>query len=131
MNAARTNGGETSGGKRIFIVEDEPLIRLLLEDMLQDLGYAVAAEATRIDEALQFARTGAFDLAILDVNVNGKDTAAVADVLAARGRPFVIVTGYGPHGLPPAHRGRPTLMKPFERESLKRMVAAAIAQSAE
>ena len=39
--------------KRILIVEDEPMIRMLLEDMLGELGYTVAAEAACIDEALE------------------------------------------------------------------------------
>ena len=43
--------------KRILVVEDEPMIRMLLEDMLDELGYTVAAEAARIDEALEATRS--------------------------------------------------------------------------
>ena len=39
--------------KRILVVEDELMIRMLLEDMLGELGYSVAAEAACIDEALE------------------------------------------------------------------------------
>jgi DNA-binding NarL/FixJ family response regulator len=52
--------------KRILVVEDELMIRLLLEDMLSELGYTVAAEAARMDEALEATKNADFDLAILD-----------------------------------------------------------------
>jgi CheY-like chemotaxis protein len=112
---------------RILVVEDELLIRMLLEDMLTELGHTVTAEAVRIDDALTAARTAEFDLAILDVNLNGQTTGPVADVLAERGTPFMFSTGYGTHGLPEAHRGRPTLKKPFQMDGLKRMIETAAA----
>jgi CheY-like chemotaxis protein len=112
--------------KLVLIVEDELLIRMLMEDMLQELGYKVAAEAARINEAMQAVTNVTFDFAILDVNLNGDSTGPVADALAARGTPFVFVTGYGTHGLPPAHRDRPTLKKPFQIEGLKQTILAAL-----
>ena len=114
-------------GKRILVVEDELMIRMLLEDMLGELGYVVAAEAARIDEALDAANNAAFDVAILDVNLNGEPILPVADALAARGTPFVFATGYGERGLPEAYRDRPTLKKPFQIEGLEQMLQSAIA----
>jgi CheY-like chemotaxis protein len=111
---------------RVLVVEDEVLIRMLIEDMLQELGYAVAAEAARMDEAMAAAATADFDLAILDINLNGETTEAVADVLARRGRPFVFVTGYGTHALPDAHRRRPMLKKPFRLDGLRGVLEAAL-----
>src|SRR6516162_3078778 len=75
--------------KRILVVEDEVMIRMLLEDMLGELGYTVAAEAARIDEALEATKHADFDLAILDANLNGQPVSPVADALVARGTPFV------------------------------------------
>jgi CheY-like chemotaxis protein len=109
-------------GKRILVVEDELMIRMLLEDMLGELGYTIAAEAGRMDEALHAAKTAEFDVAILDVNLNGEPIFPVADLLTARGMPFVFATGYGEQGLPPVHRDRPTLKKPFQLEGLKLML---------
>ena len=77
------------------MVEDEYLIRMLLEDMLADLGYATAAAVGTIAEARALAESGDFELAILDVNVDGEQVYPVADILAKRGLPFVFVTGYG------------------------------------
>jgi CheY-like chemotaxis protein len=61
-----------SAGGSVFLVEDEVMIRMMVAGMLEELGYRVAAEAGDIDEALRLARTAEFDLAILDVNVNGR-----------------------------------------------------------
>jgi DNA-binding NtrC family response regulator len=112
--------------KRILVVEDELMIRMLLEDMLADLGCTIAAEATHLSDALEAARNADFDIAILDVNLGGEPIAPVADALAARGMPFVFATGYGERALPDSHRERPTLKKPFQLESLKRTLETAL-----
>jgi CheY-like chemotaxis protein len=113
-----------------LLVEDELMVRMLLEDMLGELGYSIAVEATRIDEALQAVESADFDLAILDVNVNGQPISPVADALAARGRPFVFATGYGESSLPELHRDRPTLKKPFQLDGLKRTLQSVLAAKA-
>src|SRR5438876_10264945 len=112
--------------KRILVVEDEPMIRMLLEDMLGELGYTVTAEAGRIEEALQAVKTADFDLAILDVNLDGEPVLPVADALVARGMPFVFATGYGERGLPGPYGVRPMLKKPFQMEVLKQMPRTAL-----
>jgi CheY-like chemotaxis protein len=112
--------------RRILVVEDELMIRMLLEDMLGELGYTVAAEAGRLDEALAAAKSAEIDVAILDVNLNGQPILPVADALAARGTPFVFATGYGERGLPEPYRDRPTLKKPFQLEGLKQMLDSAL-----
>ena len=68
----------------VFLVEDEVMIRMMVSDMLEELGYVVAAEAGEIGEALRLAESTYFDLAILDVNVNGKVISPVADLIKAR-----------------------------------------------
>ena len=115
---------------RVLVVEDELMIRMLLDDMLRELGCTVAAEAGRMDEALAAVGKGDFDIAILDVNLNGETTVPVAEALAARGLPFVFATGYGPHHLPEAFRDRPTLKKPFQVDGLSRLLQSALAGKA-
>jgi CheY-like chemotaxis protein len=111
-----------TGVRRVLVVEDEVLIGMLLEDMLSDLGYEIAATASRVEEAATLARDGQFDAAILDVNLNGQEVYPVADILAERGIPFVFATGYGEGGLPPHYQQRPTLQKPFQQETLERQL---------
>jgi|SRR5262249_30357873 CheY-like chemotaxis protein len=114
-------------GARVLVVEDELMIRMLLEDMLGELGYTVTAQAARVDEALDAVRNAAFDVAILDVNLNGQTIAPVAEALDARGMPFVFATGYGDVALPEAYRNRPTLKKPFHADGLSQSLEIALA----
>ena len=81
--------------KRILVVEDEALIAVMVEDMLMELGSAVAGPAASIAEALKLARAEAIDAAVLDVNVRGERIDPVAEVLFARGIPVLFATGYG------------------------------------
>ena len=91
------------------------MIRLLLDDMLTDLGYTMAAEAGRLDEALSIAKQGEFDVAILDVNLNGQPITPVVDVLIKRGVPFVFVSGYARRGIPEEHSNVPLCKSRFRR----------------
>jgi len=115
--------------KRVFVVEDEAMIRVLLESMLADLGYTVAAQAGEIDEATALAKTAAFDVALLDVNLHGRPITPVAEILTERGVPIIFASGYGERGVPEAYRDSPTLEKPFETEALERALWAAIGKS--
>jgi CheY-like chemotaxis protein len=109
-------------GGSVFLVEDEVMIRMMVADMLEELGFSVAAETGEINEAIRLAQSAEFDLAILDVNVNGKVISPVAELIKARNRPFIFATGYGSSGLPEEYRDRPALQKPFQLETLARLI---------
>jgi DNA-binding NtrC family response regulator len=113
---------------KLLVVEDDEMIRLLLADMLGEIGYTVAAEAASVEEALEATTKNSFDLAILDTDLKGQSVSPVADALVARDIRFVFVTGCGDHGLL-AYRDRPTLNKPFQIDALKRCCKSALAQS--
>ena len=117
-------------GGSVFLVEDEVMIRMMVADMLEELGYRVAAEAGEINEALKLAESADFDFAILDVNVNGKVISPVADLISARNRPFIFATGYGSSGLPEEYRDRPALQKPFQLETLAQMIDSTLKNAA-
>jgi CheY-like chemotaxis protein len=117
---------ENSAGKRVLVVEDELMIRMLLQDMLIDLGHTLAGEAGRLDDAVALARRGEFDVAILDVNLNGEPISPVVEVLIERGLPFVFATGYGARGVPEPYRTTPTLQKPFQADALAQAIEAAV-----
>ena len=120
-------GNSPEAMRRVLVVEDEYLIRMLLEDMLSELGYEIAGAVGSIAEARALAEGGAFDVAILDVNLDGEEIYPVADILARRGLPFVFVTGYGERSLADPYRDRPALQKPFQTEQLKKALAALLA----
>lgn len=107
---------------RILIVEDEMTIALLLEDMITDLGHEPAALAMRLPQALELAQTEDLDLAILDVNLDGRLSFPVAEVLQRRGVPFLFATGYGSGGIEPPYRDRVVIQKPFSLEDLGRAI---------
>jgi CheY-like chemotaxis protein len=109
--------------RRVLLVEDEVLITLLLQDMLLDLECEVADAPASLDDALSAARNGAFDLALVDLNLRGKLTYPVADLLKARQIPVIFVTGYGSAALEPAYAGVPVLEKPFHRKDLEAIIA--------
>ena len=68
---------------KVLVVEDDVMIRVVLADMLCELGYTVAAEAASIDEALEATRKTDFDLAILDADLKGRSVSPVADASRA------------------------------------------------
>jgi CheY-like chemotaxis protein len=117
-------------GRRVLVVEDELMIRMLLDGMLEDLGYTMAAEAGGIDEAIAVAKQGEFDVAVLDVNLNGQPITPVVEILIERGLPFVFATGYGQRGVPEAYRAHPTLQKPFQAEALEQALKAVAPKTA-
>ena len=118
-------------GKRVLVVEDEFLIALHLEDVLTAMGHQVVGSASRLNEALDLARTGDIDFAVLDVNLAGTQSFPVAEVLRERGIPFVFATGYGVEGLVDGYRDQPTLQKPYERYELEQAIKSAFEVSRE
>ena len=117
-------------GCSVFLVEDEVMIRMMVADMLEELGYGIAAEAGEISEALKLVPSTDFDFAILDVNVNGKVITPVAELIRVKGRPFIFATGYGSSGLPPEYRDRPALQKPFQLETLAQVIDSTLKSAA-
>jgi len=114
--------------KRILVVEDEPFIAMGLEQLLPKLGYEVVGVASHLREALAKAQAGDFDLAVLDVNLGGELSYRVADVLLARGAPFLFCTAYADVAFG-RYANVPVLQKPFEKKALARALDEALART--
>jgi CheY-like chemotaxis protein len=99
------------GGKSVFLVEDEALIRMMIVEMLEELGHRVVAEADSIETAEPLARTSVFDLAVFDINVAGFNISPIAEIVAAR---------------PALFADKPVLHKPFLIEHFADMINLAI-----
>lgn len=106
-------------GLRILVVEDEPMIVMLLEDMLGDLDCVLVGPAYRTDAALNIVQSERLDAAILDVNLGGQCTTVVAEALQAKGVPFVFATGYGAAGVTGNLSQSLVLTKPFTQPQLE------------
>jgi CheY-like chemotaxis protein len=117
-------------GVRVFVVEDEFAVLMLLEDMLMELGCELVGSASRMPEAISGAQNSGCDAAVLDVNINGEPIDPVAEVLAARQVPMVFSTGYGRTGINVRWRGHPVLQKPYRVEELAAALTQALADRA-
>jgi CheY-like chemotaxis protein len=114
-------------GKRVLVLEDEPVVAMLVEDMLVDLGCVVVGPASRLDDALAIAEREELDLAVLDINLGRGDSFPVALVLDRRSVPFVFATGYGDRETP--FPSAPVVAKPYRADDLYTALQLAVAAS--
>lgn len=105
-------------GLRILVVEDEIFILMMIEDMLSDLGCSSVVSASSVGKALTLVAGQKFDVAMLDMNLNGSDSGAVAEALEKHGVPFVYCTGNRAGNDAKGDLDRPVLRKPFSIEDL-------------
>ena len=83
-----------NGAWRILIVEDEPMLAFVLEELLLAAGDVVVGVASRLETALAVITDGICDAVILDTNLAGVSAAPAALALASRGIPFLVLSGY-------------------------------------
>jgi DNA-binding response OmpR family regulator len=105
-------------GKRVLIVEDEPLIAMVLADYLTEAGCQVVGPAQRLEAAQTLIDREEFDGALVDGNLAGKPVTELALALTRKRVPFVFVTGYGREALPPGFHDAPMIEKPFTPEQV-------------
>lgn len=109
---------------RVLLVEDEPIVAMMVEDMLTDIGIETVQTASDLASACKAAEDGRFDFAILDLSLGGVMTYPTAAILKDKGTPFAFATGYGSGALEPAYAATPVLQKPFQIKDLEKVVAA-------
>lgn len=114
-------------GLRVLVVEDEMLVLMAIEDLLADLGCTAVSTAANVDCALSLIAAKRFDLATLDVNLNGQRSYPIAQALRESGVPFAFSTGYGDHGVDEGHGNRPVLKKPYSRPQFNAVMATLVA----
>ena len=115
-------------GRSILIVEDEPLIAMMLEDFLGSLGHTVRNTCDSVEGALNEVERGGFDLAILDVNLKGENVWPVASKLREKNVPFVIATGGHVDPPPPEFNDAPVIEKPYTVDRVTPAIDAAFAR---
>jgi CheY-like chemotaxis protein len=108
-------------GLRVLVVEDDYLIAQIAMDMLEDLGAVALGPCASVQQALDTLLTQSFDAALLDVNLRGEASQAVAQALTDKAIPYVFVTGYGAVRFD--QNNTPVLSKPYTLEKLTQILA--------
>jgi CheY-like chemotaxis protein len=104
----------------VLIVEDDPIIAIDFEDRLLGFGVTRVRTVGSVAQALNAITARAPDFALLDVELIGEKSFAIADRLVALKIPFVFVTGYGAEtGIPPQFAACPRLQKPCSSDALE------------
>jgi CheY-like chemotaxis protein len=112
----------------VLLVEDEPLISMMLEELLIAFGHGVDGPYNNMSDAMLAATNRDLHAGILDINVGGEKIYKLADVLAKRKIPFVFVTGYSPGTVDARFSHVPVLQKPIEPQKLKSILQGAARQ---
>jgi DNA-binding NtrC family response regulator len=115
---------------RVLVAEDSAILLGDMELLLTQLDIEVVGAAATLASLRELSESQSPDIAILDVNLNGEMVFPVADLLITRGVPIIFVTGYIPDKILPPHlRQMPTLQKPFDAETISRLVENTINQA--
>jgi CheY-like chemotaxis protein len=112
--------------QRLLLVEDEMMVAMMVEDLLDDLGYVVVEVAGTLSRGLALVADPnlALDGAILDVNLGGDKVYPIAEALTAKGIPFIFATGYGIAGIAEPFSHVPALTKPYDPHVLEQTLDA-------
>jgi DNA-binding response OmpR family regulator len=84
----------TETGRRILIVEDDPILGFGLEELLLDSGFEVAGVAQTLEKGLALIERRTCDAAIVDANLDGVSASPIADAMTSRGLPYIVLSGY-------------------------------------
>ena len=104
----------------VLVVEDEPLIGMLLEDIVDSLGHDVVGCVDCVEDAIARIGEGGIDIAILDIHLrDGVPVWPVADALGERGVPYLLASGDQLESPPERHAGAPLLPKPFTIDEVR------------
>jgi CheY-like chemotaxis protein len=110
---------------RILLVEDEAVVGLQVKHDLEAAGHKIVGFATNLAQGVQLAASTEIDVAFLDVRLGDELSTPVAENLIKRGIPFAFGTGFEDESILPAHlRGIPRLIKPYEADAVKRLLAS-------
>ena len=125
-DSAGDEGGEAT---RILVAEDEFLVALLLEEELRAAGYSLVGPFTNLASATSAARRERFDVALLDINLDGEMVYPLADELVDRKAPFIFLSGYSWQNTPEKFDQVPRVAKPFDTPTLLAEITRLVSKS--
>ena len=106
-------------GRRILVVEDSPVVAPFTAEVLADLGYQVVGPAPNMATARELIDGEIFDAAIMDIHIRGERVFPLCDILAARGVPFALTSGYADWAMPDQWKDWPRLQKPYTLDDIE------------
>ena len=121
-----TTSSENLKGCRVLIIEDDVRISMLMQESLMEMGCEVVGNAMLFDDAMDMAVSRTFDVALLDISLNGELSYPVAEAMLERSQKFVFVTGHVMETLPAPFQGTPVLHKPFGLRDLQKTLRMAL-----
>lgn len=102
----------------VLVVEDEPMIQILLEDICSIADVNITHMVDNVKDALEAIEEDGFKAVILDVNLQGETSEPVAEALRGRGIPVLVSTGSYGSELPAAYDGFTIVQKPFSTKEM-------------
>ncbi len=118
MPEAKPSTIKLNKGATILLVEDEPLVAIMMEEALHELGFSILGPCSNTAEAIALLKRSEVSAAVLDINLNGQPSYELADILIAENTPFVFVTGFAHESIDPRFAGVPVLQKPIDMKML-------------
>jgi DNA-binding response OmpR family regulator len=112
---------------KILIVDDEPLIAMLVEAWIADMGHEPVGPAYSLADARGLI-DGPLDAAVVDLTLGPESGVPIAEALAARGVPFVYATGQSEGQLDHLPRAAGVLLKPYSFEAFEAAVKTMLPQ---
>src|SRR5438309_11550827 len=113
-NSKRKSGEADLRGRRILLIEDSPVVAPFTAELLQEVGCTVIGPAPNMAAARELIENASFDAALLDVHIRGERIFPICEVLASKGVPFVLTSGYADWSMPEKWQDRPRLQKPYK-----------------
>jgi DNA-binding response OmpR family regulator len=115
-------------GRRILVVENDPILGLGYEDILIGAGAEVIGPVASVAEAEDIVNENDISAALLDIRLDDGEVWPVARLLARKSVPFAFCTGFfDPNGLQATWPGRPVLGKPTNPQRLINTLANMLA----
>jgi CheY-like chemotaxis protein len=114
---------------RILVLEDDPLIAMMLGGWLEELRCETVGPANTVPEAIRLIRGASLDGAVLDISLDDQDCIPAADLLRQKGIPFAFATGHSVDGLPASHANALSLPKPYDFAAFREVLCELLGSS--
>ncbi len=111
---------------RVLVIEDDSLSALVAQEMLVELGCAIAGVASSVNSALKaIENAGAFDCVMLDVRLGAELSSDIATHLLQKDKPFIVCSGYD---IKLPGMNIPVVDKPYTIEALGKALELALSR---